>query len=388
MHLSLVGRRRAPVAAAAIALCAGVLPIALAAPAAANPAGPHDPFGKVRRVSAVSGGLKVTGWALDPDELAANIDVGILIDGRTWSTLTPTSIPNATVTTTYDAGATPGFSISGPIDAKPHTVCVVARNVDRGLDTLLSCVPTPLGTTLTSAQIAARSPQGAIERSGARRGSVHFVGWATDPDFYRRKTTVVLYVDGSPAATVNTSGYLGTRPAGAGPRSAFDIRVSATSGAHIGCIWLVNIGIGNNRFLGCRAQDTRGNAGTDPVEVPKINTAVVTEAKRHIGQPYVWGAEGPRTFDCSGLVMFSYGKAGFITPRVSEDQAKAARLIPATRAVPGDLVFWHNNEGDVYHVAIYLSPGKTVAAIDESSGVDYQKIWDPSIVTYGSFTHI
>jgi hypothetical protein len=48
----------------------------------------------------------------------------------------------------------------------------------------------------------------------------------------------------------------------------------------------------------------------------------------------------------------------------------------------------HDDVGDVYHVGIYLSPGRTVAAIDESSGVDYQKIWDPSIVTYGSFTHI
>jgi cell wall-associated NlpC family hydrolase len=156
---------------------------------------------------------------------------------------------------------------------------------------------------------------------------------------------------------------------------------------HIGCIWLVNIGLGSNKFLGCRAHDTRGRAGTDPVVQPKLNAQVVTEAKRHIGQAYVWGAEGPRTFDCSGLVMFSYGKAGFVTPRVSEDQARAARLIPPSRAVAGDLVFYHDNEGDVYHVGIYLSPLKTVAAIDEAEGVDYQKIWDPSIVTYGSFTH-
>jgi NlpC/P60 family len=217
---------------------------------------------------------------------------------------------------------------------------------------------------------------------------VHFAGWATDPDYYRRRATVVLYLDGSPAATVITSAYSGTRPDGAGPRSAFDIRVPASSGTHIGCIWMVNIGLGHNTLLGCRARDTRGPAGTDPVKTPKLNNEVVTEAKQHIGQAYVWGAEGPRTFDCSGLVMYSYGKFGFATPRVSEDQARAARLIPAARAVPGDLVFWHDNEGDVYHVGIYLSPGNTVAAIDEAEGVNYQKIWDPSIVTYGSFTHI
>jgi cell wall-associated NlpC family hydrolase len=387
MHLSFAGRRRVPAAAAVLGLCTALLPVLAVAPAAANPPGPHDPFGKVRRVTAVPGGVKFTGWALDPDELTTNIEVGVLVDGLTWSTFTPTSIPNATVTTTYAAGPTPGFSITSPIDTRPHTVCLVARNVDAGLDTVLDCVPTPLGTTLTSTQLAARSPQGAIEKSGARAQSVRVAGWATDPDFIRRKATVVLYLDGSPAATVNTSAYAGTRPAGAGPRSAFDIRVPASTGMHVACIWLVNIGLGSNTFLGCRAADTRGRAGTGPVEVPKLNTEVVTEAKRHIGQAYVWGAEGPRTFDCSGLVMYSYGKFGFVTPRVSQDQAHAARLIPASRAVPGDLVFWHDNEGDVYHVGIYLSPGRTVAAIDEAEGVDYQKIWDTSIVTYGSFTH-
>jgi cell wall-associated NlpC family hydrolase len=384
MHMSLAARR---IAAALAGVCAAGLSVALVGPAVANPPGPHDPFGKVRRVVAVAGGVKFTGWALDPDELTSNIEVGVLVDGITWTTFTPTSIPNAAVTSTYSAGPTPAFSITSPIDSAPHTVCLVARNVDRGLDTVLKCVPTPVGTTLTSSQVAARSPLGKIERAGGRSGTVHFVGWSTDPDFYRRKATVVLYLDGAPAATVNTKAYVGVRPAGAGPRSAFDIEVPASAGTHIGCLWSVNIGIGSNRLLGCRGADTRGRAGTDPVQVPKLNTEVVTEAKRHIGQAYVWGAEGPRTFDCSGLVMFSYGKFGFVTPRVSQDQSRAARLIPASRAVAGDLVFWHDNTGDVYHVGIYLSPGKTVAAIDESSGVDYQTIWDPSIVTYGSFTH-
>jgi cell wall-associated NlpC family hydrolase len=55
--------------------------------------------------------------------------------------------------------------------------------------------------------------------------------------------------------------------------------------------------------------------------------------------------------------------------------------------VPGDLVFMHDSVGDVYHVGIYLAPEKTVAAIDTQEGVNYQHLWDDSIVTYGSFTH-
>ena len=118
-----------------------------------------------------------------------------------------------------------------------------------------------------------------------------------------------------------------------------------------------------------------------------VNTAALAEAKKHLGQPYVWGAEGPKSFDCSGLVMYSYSKFHVSTPRVSSDQFKAALKIPASRAVPGDLVFYHDKFGDVYHVGIYLAPGQTVAAIDPAEGVDYQTIWDPHTATYGSFTH-
>lgn len=384
MQLSFAGpvRRRVALAAAAT-----LLPLTVAAPAAANPPGPHDPFGKVRTVAAVAGGIKVSGWAADPDDLTSNITIGVLIDGLRWIASAPTSVPNETVTATYGTGPTPGFVIVSPLDTAPHTLCVVARNVDRGLATVLKCVPTPLGTTLTSAQVAAHSPRGRIQHAGARAASLRFRGWATDPDFVRRKATAVLYVDGAPAATVNTHRYQAPRPDGAGPRSAFDIEVPASSGMHIGCVWVVDVGLGSNRSLGCRAVDTRGPAGTGTITVPRLNNQVVTEAKSHIGEPYVWGAAGPHQFDCSGLVMYSYGKFGFTTPRVSEDQARAARLIPPDRAVAGDLVFMHNSVGDVYHVGIYLRPGLTVAAIDTAHGVDYQTIWDPSSVTYGSFTH-
>ena len=110
-------------------------------------------------------------------------------------------------------------------------------------------------------------------------------------------------------------------------------------------------------------------------------------AKKQIGKPYVWGAAGPHSFDCSGLVVYSYNKAQMSLYHSSEMQFAAARVIPADRAVPGDLVFMHDSVGDVYHVGIYLAPEKTVAAIDTQEGVNYQHLWDDSIVTYGSFTH-
>lgn len=217
---------------------------------------------------------------------------------------------------------------------------------------------------------------------------MHFQGWTDDPDYLGRPSLVVLYVDGQPAATKRTIGYPQPRPAGTGYYSKFDILVPTSVATHVGCIWVVNVGLGDNKFLGCRAVDNR-NPSLNAVAftpAPALNARVLAEAKKHIGQPYVWGAAGPTRFDCSGLVMYSYGTQHFATPRVSQDQIKAARLIPASHARPGDLVFQHDRVGDVYHVAIFVQPGLTVAAIDEQSGVNYQKIWDPT-VTYGSFTH-
>jgi cell wall-associated NlpC family hydrolase len=380
--------RRIRLLAAPALAAAGILGVPLHA--AANPPGPHDPIGAVTSVKAVPGGIQFTGWAADPDALQSNDTVFVIVDGRSRVASTTTSVPNATVQAKYGTGPTPGFTLLAPIDnTQSHTACLVAGNIGSGMSTLLSCVPTPLGSTLTATQLAAHNPIGAIQSVSISSTSYRFQGWSSDPDYYARRATVVLYVDGSPAATVATHSYPSPRPAGAGVNSAFDITVPVSTGMHIGCIWVVNVGLGTgNALLGCRARDTRGPAGTGTITVPKLNTQVVTEAKTHIGQAYVWGAAGPTSFDCSGLVKYSYGKFGFTTPRTSEQQALAARLIPASRAVPGDLVFYHDTEGDVYHVGIYVSPGLTVAAIDTAQGVNYQKIWDPSSATYGSFTHI
>lgn len=388
MHATRLTRRFVSLAAAALS-AAGLTvgAVAVAAPAEASTARPHDPIGAVSSIKAVATGLAVTGWAADPDSLGSNVTVAGLVDGRIRAVSAHTSVANATVRAKYHTGPTPGFAITVPVAAGPHTVCIVARNIGAGLEVALKCVVTPLGTKLTSAQLALHNPVGAVQSASVSATSMRVRGWSDDPDWLGHKLLVVLYVDGRPATTIATHKYTGTRPAGAGGYSAFDITVPVSRGAHLGCIWSVNAGLGHNSFLGCNALDTRGKAGTGTVTTPALNTKVLAEAKKHLGQPYVWGDEGPKRFDCSGLVWYSYHKFGYTPPRISEDQFTAARMIPASRAVPGDLVFYHDTEGDVYHVGIYLSPGKTIAAVDPQEGVTYQSIWDPSSTTYGSFTH-
>lgn len=369
-------------AISAVAFAATVL--ALAGPgsatAGANPPGPHDPYGAVTARRAVAAGLQYTGWAADPDAPTSALSVVVLRDGQTVVASARTTVPAP--------GRRATFTVTAPVPSGAHTLCLVARNAGLGLDTVLDCAATPLGTVLTATQLAQHDPAGAITAASATATTLRIQGWATDPDYLARPSVAVLYVDGSPAATVDTGSYPGPRPAGAGPKSAFDIRVPVAPGAHLGCVWIVNVGFGANAFLGCQARDTRGVAGTGPVPTPPLNLRVLAEAKRHVGQRYVWGAVGPTTFDCSGLVKYSYRIAGMSSlPRISEDQFAAARLIPASRVRPGDLVFTHDSEGDVYHVGIYVSPGRALAAIDEAEGVNYQSIWDPADTTYGSFTH-
>jgi cell wall-associated NlpC family hydrolase len=88
-------------------------------------------------------------------------------------------------------------------------------------------------------------------------------------------------------------------------------------------------------------------------------------AESRLGKPYVWGATGPNSFDCSGLVQWSFARAGITMPRVSEDQFFAGPHIRYADARPGDLLFWHydpTDPTDVDHVAIYLGNGQMIAA--------------------------
>ena len=383
---ALVRLRTAAVAVPVALLVAGLVGTT---GAAANPPGPHDPIGKVESVSATSPtGVQFAGWAADPDALSRNIRVAGLVDGR-WVVGMSTNRPRPTIARLHGTGPTPGFQLAVhvPRDGHTHTVCAVAGNIAGGLDTVLRCVPTPLGTVLSATQLAAHSPRGGLVHLYPAAGALHVSGWATDPDDLHRRAVVVVYVDGASAATVTTHPLTGAvLPAGAGPNPYFAVNVPVATGSHLTCVWVVNVGLGSNSLLGCRSRDTRGPAGTGKVSVPAVNTKIVAEAARHIGAPYVWGAAGPKSFDCSGLVVYAYGKYGVHTPRIAADQFSAARLIPASRAVPGDLVFSYDGTGYVYHVGIYTGPGATIAAIDPAEGVNRQTIWTTT-VTYGSFTH-
>jgi cell wall-associated NlpC family hydrolase len=118
---------------------------------------------------------------------------------------------------------------------------------------------------------------------------------------------------------------------------------------------------------------------------------VVTAAKDQLGVPYVYGGESPgRAFDCSGLTQYAYSKAGKWVPRVADDQFHFFKMIPKSRAVPGDLVFFHDNsdsESYVYHVGVYDGGDKMIVAPTEGQDVQYQNFsWGGDTVTFGTLS--
>ncbi|MEU2281328.1 NlpC/P60 family protein [Streptomyces sp. NPDC013178] len=82
-------------------------------------------------------------------------------------------------------------------------------------------------------------------------------------------------------------------------------------------------------------------------------------ARAQIGKPYVWGATGPESYDCSGLTQAAWKAAGVTLPRTTYDQVNAGTTVPLANALPGDLIFFYD---DVTHVGIYIGNGMMIHA--------------------------
>ncbi len=88
----------------------------------------------------------------------------------------------------------------------------------------------------------------------------------------------------------------------------------------------------------------------------RLNARIVTAQRTAMaqrGDAYSYGSAGPNAFDCSGLVFYSYRRAGFNVPRTSGAQAAYTRRVAKQNMRPGDLMFFFNS-GGVYHAAIFV----------------------------------
>lgn len=87
--------------------------------------------------------------------------------------------------------------------------------------------------------------------------------------------------------------------------------------------------------------------------------AAIAYAMDQLGDPYVWGADGPSSFDCSGLTMAAWGQAGVSLSHSSKAQFSEGRRVSKGQLQPGDLVFYYS---PISHVAMYIGNGRIVHA--------------------------
>ncbi|HET6209142.1 MAG TPA: hypothetical protein VFD94_02105, partial [Jatrophihabitans sp.] len=273
----------------------------------------HRPFGMLDRASVSGTTVSLVGWAADPDNLSQPLAITATVDGKPAVLTSAQAQSRPDVVLVKHTGPNQGYLLTTTVTANGlHTVCSSAANLSVGNPTTLGCAIVRVGPVpLTPAQIAAHSPSGALDSARAESAtSLRVTGWASDPDDRNQPLSVVGYLDGNAARTV---------PAGiarpdlvvaklAGPNAGYSFAVPTGAGAHNICLWAVNIGIGNNKFLGCAALSTPAVAmpsGPAPA-TPTPNKQVVALAVKYLGSRYVWGGASPATgFDCSGLVMYT-----------------------------------------------------------------------------------
>jgi peptidoglycan DL-endopeptidase CwlO len=109
---------------------------------------------------------------------------------------------------------------------------------------------------------------------------------------------------------------------------------------------------------------------TAPLPAPsEVAGRAMQYALGEVGKPYVWGATGPNSYDCSGLMLRAYQSAGVTLPRVAAQQYWAGTQLPVRQAQPGDLLFWGydtSNPASIHHVAMYLGNGRMVEAANQT----------------------
>ena len=133
---------------------------------------------------------------------------------------------------------------------------------------------------------------------------------------------------------------------------------------------------------------TKPSTGSPNSSSSSVN-AVLNLAAQQLGKPYVWGAQGPSSFDCSGLTYYVYKNAAGVTlPRVSSDQSRYGTTVSKSNLKAGDLIFFDTsgpNNGAVSHVGIYVGNGEMIHASSSKKKIVQVSIensyWNNAYVT-------
>ncbi len=202
-----------------------------------------DPVGSLDAVSPDPMGVRVAGWALDPDTMAS-IGVHVYIDGS-FAAAFEAHADRPDIGSTYAGfGSAHGFDTVLATAPGAHTVCAYGINEGAGANTVLGCRSVSLGV----------DPFGSFDLASMAPGATRVAGWAIDPDT-ASAIDVHVYVDG---ALVGVLGAGASRPDVAamypsyGDAHGFDAVLPLAAGFHTACAYGINQGAGTNALIGCR----------------------------------------------------------------------------------------------------------------------------------------
>jgi cell wall-associated NlpC family hydrolase len=372
----------------------------------------RKPIGAFDAYATQAGKLSVRGWALDPDT-PLPILVDIMIGGQSLGSALA-STPRKDIAKRYKlSGARHGFSysVTTPVAPGNYELCPVAVNNAVGGNTILPCKiitirpktePESLGSA--TAAVAADAIEAQAVASGAVSSSA-FPAGATSAARIATATRALLYqatgrsskpaaTKGVPAFRVATPSKVVDEQAVMGLKPSLGSFPAAKSGGRKGTARSLQLfandalatpGASGDGIVGAAAVLLANGVTVHPklpgysANHPRLRAEVAIDAAlAHLGDPYVWAAAGPGTFDCSGLTQWAWAKAGVSLTHYTGSQALQGVRVRPAQLLPGDLVLFGTN---LHHVGMYLGAGYMLDAPDTGAYVRVDKIsW------FGDFT--
>ncbi|MDX3094128.1 NlpC/P60 family protein [Streptomyces sp. ME19-03-3] len=134
-----------------------------------------------------------------------------------------------------------------------------------------------------------------------------------------------------------------------------------------------------------KAAQKASSSGTSGATAPVSGTYAAKAAKAiefaraQMGKPYVYGATGPNSYDCSGLTQAAWNAAGVSIPRTTYDQVDFGSRVSADQLQPGDLVFFYS---DITHVGLYIGGGQMIHAPHTGTVVKIAPITEMPVYGY------
>ena len=120
-----------------------------------------------------------------------------------------------------------------------------------------------------------------------------------------------------------------------------------------------------------------------PPPVSSGAAAAVAEARKQIGKPYKWGGEGPDSFDCSGLVLWSWRAGGVRLSHSALAQYHETTRVPVSAIQPGDIVFFGPSVSGIHHNAIYVGDNQMIEASQTGTPIRYRAMGRSDLVGVG-----